>query len=311
MPPFHVHLVCFLFVVTAISCNDSSPQQRRTEIDRPPAGPSNKPPSTTTGQKLASVIETYQEQTRRFRRNQHSESASDDKNRGNEAETATLPQPEIYAQQLIDIMNRNPKGPENIDAVHWILTEVNSGPTRDATIQLLQTDYFETEQIANVLPVLVDGYPDKNSMQLIEKLATNSRHHRVRAVATMARVKGQQALTRFVGFLENPKWTERMKTFVDKPTLEYYQAAVKQEFDMESTLQELIDNYGQHDFGIKTNGRPVEQIGPMATDMLFSLQHLQIGKSAPKLEGQDLDGLTFSLAEYRGKIVMLDFWGDW
>ena len=311
MPPFHVHLVCFLFVVTAISCNDSSPQQRRTEIDRPPAGPSNEPPSTTTGQKLASVIETYQEQTRRFRQNQHSESASDDKNRGNEAETATLPQPEIYAQQLIDIMNRNPKGPENIDAVHWILTEVNSGPTRDATIQLLQTDYFETEQIANVLPVLVDGYPDKNSMQLIEKLATNSRHHRVRAVATMARVKGQQALTRFVGFLKNPKWTERMKTFVDKPTLEYYQAAVKQEFDMESTLQELIDSYGQHDFGIKTNGRPVEQIGPMATDMLFSLQHLQIGKSAPKLEGQDLDGLTFSLAEYRGKIVMLDFWGDW
>ena len=311
MPPFHVHLVCFLFVVTAISCNDSSPEQRRTEIDRPPAGPSYESPSTTTGQKLASVIETYQEQTRRFRRNQHSEPASGERNRENEAEAATLPQPEMYAKQLIDIMNGNPQGPENIDAVNWILTEVNSGPSRDATIQLLQTDYLETEQIANVLPVLVDGYPDKNSMQLIEKLATNSRHHRVRAVAIMASVKGHQAMTRFVGFLENPKWTERMKTFVDEPTLEYYQAAVKQEFDMESTLQELIDDYGQHDFGIKTNGRPVEQIGPMAADMLFSLKHLQVGKSAPKLEGQDLDGLTFSLAEYRGKIVMLDFWGDW
>ena len=169
MPPFQFRLVCFLLVVTvtAISCNDSSPHQRRTEIDRPPAGPSNESPSTTTGQKLASVIETYQEQTRRFRRSQHSESASDDKNRGNEAEATALPQPEMYAKQLIDIMNRNPKGPDNMDAVQWILTEVNSGPARDATIQLLQTDYFETEQVANVLPALVDGYPDKNSMQLI------------------------------------------------------------------------------------------------------------------------------------------------
>lgn len=311
MKSLYVHLACFLFVVMAISCNDSSPQQRRTASDRPPARVSYESPSLTTGQKLASVIETYQEQMRRFRRNQHSAPVSGEKNPENELEAITLPQPEMYANQLINIMNQNPQGPENIDAIQWILTEVNSGPSRDATIQLLQTDYFETEQIANILPVLVDGYPDKTSMQFVQQLAKNSRHHRVRAVATMAGVKGHQAMTRFVSFLENPKWTERMKTFVDEPTLEYYQAAVKQEFDMESTLQELIDDYGQHDFGVKTNGRPVEQIGPMATDMLFSLQHLQVGKSAPNIEEQDLDGLTFSLDEYRGKIVMLDFWGDW
>ena len=27
--------------------------------------------------------------------------------------------------------------------------------------------------------------------------------------------------------------------------------------------------------------------------------------------GQDLDGESFSLSDYRGNVVMLVFWGDW
>ena len=29
------------------------------------------------------------------------------------------------------------------------------------------------------------------------------------------------------------------------------------------------------------------------------------------ITGRDLDGVTFSLSDYRGKVVMLVFWGDW
>jgi hypothetical protein len=44
---------------------------------------------------------------------------------------------------------------------------------------------------------------------------------------------------------------------------------------------------------------------------LFELQHLQPGMSAPDTEGNDLDGKAFKLSDYKGKVVMLDFWGDW
>ena len=33
--------------------------------------------------------------------------------------------------------------------------------------------------------------------------------------------------------------------------------------------------------------------------------------SAPEIEGNDLDGVAFKLSDYRGKVVVLDFWGDW
>jgi cytochrome oxidase Cu insertion factor (SCO1/SenC/PrrC family) len=35
--------------------------------------------------------------------------------------------------------------------------------------------------------------------------------------------------------------------------------------------------------------------------------------SPPSLEivGSDQDGVTFKLSDYRGKVVLLDFWGNW
>ena len=37
----------------------------------------------------------------------------------------------------------------------------------------------------------------------------------------------------------------------------------------------------------------------------------EIGDVAPEIEGADLDEVPFALSDYRGKVVVLDFWGDW
>ncbi len=36
-----------------------------------------------------------------------------------------------------------------------------------------------------------------------------------------------------------------------------------------------------------------------------------VGEMAPEIEGVDLEGVAFKLSDYRGKVVMLDFYGDW
>jgi len=38
---------------------------------------------------------------------------------------------------------------------------------------------------------------------------------------------------------------------------------------------------------------------------------LEVGNLAPEIIGADIDGKKFKLSDYRGKVVMLDFWGDW
>ena len=44
---------------------------------------------------------------------------------------------------------------------------------------------------------------------------------------------------------------------------------------------------------------------------LFEQDHLQIGKTAPDFEAKDQDGKSFKLSDYRGKVVVIDFWGFW
>jgi hypothetical protein len=44
---------------------------------------------------------------------------------------------------------------------------------------------------------------------------------------------------------------------------------------------------------------------------LFQLQNLYIGAMAPDIVGEDLNGVEFKLSDYRGKVVVIDFWGNW
>jgi hypothetical protein len=49
-------------------------------------------------------------------------------------------------------------------------------------------------------------------------------------------------------------------------------------------------------------------VGDKAQLELDDLLHLAVGKVAPDIEGQDQDGNKFKLSDYRGKVILLDFW---
>ena len=39
--------------------------------------------------------------------------------------------------------------------------------------------------------------------------------------------------------------------------------------------------------------------------------NLAVGKPAPEIEGVDVDGKPLKLSDYKGKVVVLVFWGSW
>ena len=49
----------------------------------------------------------------------------------------------------------------------------------------------------------------------------------------------------------------------------------------------------------------------LACTAVVPAKALNIGKVAPEIEAEDIDGEKFKLSDYRGKVVVLDFWGDW
>lgn len=51
--------------------------------------------------------------------------------------------------------------------------------------------------------------------------------------------------------------------------------------------------------------------GREAEQTVFELRHLRPGKPAPDFSAKDADGVEFKLSDYRGKVVLVDFWGFW
>jgi cytochrome oxidase Cu insertion factor (SCO1/SenC/PrrC family) len=36
-----------------------------------------------------------------------------------------------------------------------------------------------------------------------------------------------------------------------------------------------------------------------------------VGQLAPDIQGEDTAGAAFKLSDFRGRVVLLNFWGDW
>jgi thiol-disulfide isomerase/thioredoxin len=74
----------------------------------------------------------------------------------------------------------------------------------------------------------------------------------------------------------------------------------------ESLLERLVSEFADvpHFF----DRRP---LGAIAEGKLFALRHLSVGKVAPEILGTDVEGRAFSLSDYRGKVVVLTFSGNW
>ena len=116
-------------------------------------------------------------------------------------------------------------------------------------------------------------------------------------------------------------------------------AAIKAE--AERLYQEVISEYGEVPYVTpkqrelaalikepvpRLNGQPLtdeerqqitalvarkQNLGMIAVGHLDEMRNIIPGKPAPAIDGVELDGKSLKLADYRGKVVVLVFWGSW
>ena len=52
-------------------------------------------------------------------------------------------------------------------------------------------------------------------------------------------------------------------------------------------------------------------LAPTVEDVSQLKEGREVGNRAPDFEATDVEGKSFKLSDYRGKVVVLDFWGFW
>jgi hypothetical protein len=70
-------------------------------------------------------------------------------------------------------------------------------------------------------------------------------------------------------------------------------------------LEAVMAEYGELAYGGNST------YAKAAAGFLYELDHLQIGMAAPDFATVDENGAPWKLSDYRGKVVVVDFWGFW
>ena len=146
-------------------------------------------------------------------------------------------------------------------------------------------------------------FPSEVHMNFLDTLVKKSSEDSIKGSAEYARyslLKGVPEMQEMLGS------DESMKDMVPASTQEFLKMETGKEFDakLEGMLSDIAEKYADVKLGRST-------LGELAEGELFVIKQLTVGKVAPNIEGIDLDGEDFKLSDYRGKVVLLDFWGDW
>jgi S1-C subfamily serine protease/peroxiredoxin len=150
------------------------------------------------------------------------------------------------------------------------------------TANLLLEDHLDDRDLGQAA-LLMPALPQSGTKRFLRALIEKSPYREVRAYACCSLAKIlQHESDANPGTVSNP-------------------AADK---EIVALLTRVTDEFAD----VKVQGHSlVELVKPL----LFAKERLAVGMSAPEIEGADVDGTRFKLSDYRGKVVLLEFWGDW
>jgi hypothetical protein len=311
-----------------------------------PASRGDDPPKDKDGKKEASPRERYDALVKEFAGKRRDAIAEINKAKGEEQQALIKQYRALggeFAERFLKLADENPKDPVATDALFWVFENAAGGPLHkkaadrvaalvaEMPLKDLSTRLNRTR--AN--PALLDAVlkraeadeKDPRAADLVAWAATKAYYLPAGRAAVskmiekypdhpdMERVclaagdmEGGDALLKQV-LAKDPKPTikaaaslglgkalaEKTDGLADKPTEADRTAA-----EAEKYLAAAVDLYKDNE------GRRKDAEGE-----LRAVRTLRVGKVAPDIKAGDLDGKEFKLSDYRGKVVLLDFWGNW
>ena len=219
------------------------------------------------------------------------------------------PWPSKWFDRLMQAIEKDPGSDAALQAATWILTKrAASGRKLDPVIAVLHENHLASPDLDGVIRSL-SRVPTKASMELLRSLEAESPHDEVRAMACFYQAVATKRLAAMVR--RGKSDPEVMESFVrpyGRETVDWLEsqdpAGLEAEAEALYAKVQQTPAYADVPYGRST-------LKDAAKGDLHELRHLSIGKVAPEIEGEDLDGVAFKLSDYRGKVVVLDFWGDW
>jgi hypothetical protein len=186
------------------------------------------------------------------------------------------PNQEKFTARFLELAEKNPKDPVALDSLLWVVRMTPPfGPTaesRKKSIEMLARDHVTSDKLATVCSQLAYAR-DEVAESFLRAVLEKNPHHDAQGQACLALAQ-----------------------------------MLKERKGAEKEAEQLFERAAKDYADVKSGGKT---LGELANTNLFEIHHLSVGKTVPDIEGEDIDGKKLKLSDYRGKVVMLDFWGHW
>jgi hypothetical protein len=189
-----------------------------------------------------------------------------------------------FVDRFLGLAEKHPRDKVALDALFFVLHPDTESDTRrlDAAVRLILKDHVTSDRLTEP-PILQMVEDSPAAEKLLRGVLEKSPHHAVQAQACFSLaliLKGRAA----------PR----------PPAAGPPERAAMPTKEAEELFERVVTDYAD-----------VEEVAGKARGELFEIRHLALGKAAPDIRGKDSDGREFKLSDYRGKVVVLDFWAEW
>ena len=221
------------------------------------------------------------------------------------------------ALELVELAERHPRDPVAVKALGQAVWQVNTNPwpveivgedpARARALSLLERDHIRSDSLGPVCERLSWGFC-REYETFLRAVHEKSPHETVRGQACLALARFLKGRSQRLHLIEgNAELGREFEGLFGKEYLEDLKRRDRSraEKEAEALLEQAVERYA----GVKLSDGAT--VGEKARSELSEMRDLGPGKAAPEIEGEDQDGKQFKLGDYRGKVVLLDFWSEY
>jgi hypothetical protein len=218
------------------------------------------------------------------------------------------PKPKDWFPRLYEIATADAKGAGAEAALIWIVTHDSDGKESKKAIEIILRDHIQSPGLA----VTADGFAYSTSAageEYLKLLEEKSPHKTVKGRALYARAQQKKSLAEYAAALKgaDPEHLKDLEESLGSDQASRLRSLdpAQNEKEIEEMLVRVKEKFGDVEAGFGGT------LGDRAEGDLFEIRNLAIGKVVPEIEGEDIEGKPLKLSDYRGKVVVIDFWGNW
>jgi hypothetical protein len=218
------------------------------------------------------------------------------------------------ALRFVELAEQHPRDPIAVRALiqaawqvngtPWPVELVGDDPASPRALALLQRDHVTSAELGPLCRRISYGHRAEYET-FLRALLAGSPHPEVQGVACLSLAHFLNQRLQRLDLLElQPESRAEFAALFGAEYVEKLRkidrAAATRE--VEGLLEQASRDYGT--VQLPEGGT----VGERAAAELFEVRHLCVGATAPEIEGVDQHGVRFELGDYRGKVVLLDFW---